>query len=596
MSDLEYDRLKEILMDDDHASNGQLLDDSLEEQRSPAKRKRVRGRTSRKSLQSEAPFSRIQLIIVLLRLVIGDVLWRKPGGIRAESSSFQIEVPTRSVDKSWNEFAGQMGYRLHRRTLSPVHVSTTINRYTRVTHTVYEKNARDEQQEVTYRHARKASLQPDEVRNEEWPSIGQRTYTCYAFLWWTGKNEMAKSRARTRPYNLRPRTPKSDAQEVNTATVVSNARRLTPKWFLFHIMILSLIQVCSGCATPPGGLVCAKKGFYYITTAPQALDTCANGLKNTQNIHRCVHLVEIQTELFFKEKLFLQYIASDSCANFHVNNKSASLFQKNLGASIGLRILTIIWLALSIYLPMANSLCIIQARRKKLPHNVNEVENLKQQLHQTQRSLHQLKRAIPPLPEPGVLYDKIVVLCTDHYTHTQAVTSIEEKVRRLRSSDKSSQQRISEISSLNLEIDYLYLQFRFCRSQLLTFFSLPPLLIAMDKMTKQYWETLMSQPQEVSHNKALIMDMDSLEDITSDQLQMLSSLRSSLNDLRIEAQNDTEKEQLTFEKEVRDRLDQIQKLALGLQDAVMNPLREKAVAANQEAGEGIRRIREENDV
>ncbi|KAK6030215.1 zinc knuckle [Ostertagia ostertagi] len=409
----------------------------------------------------------------------------------------------------------------------------------------------------------------------------------------TGRNDMAKSRARTRPYNLRPRTPKSDAQEVNTATVVSNARRLTPKWFLFHIMILSLIQVCSGCATSPGGLVCAKKGFYYITTAPQALDTCANGLKNTQNIHRCVHLVEIQTELFFKEKLFLQYIASDSCANFHVNNKSASLFQKNLGASIGLRILTIIWLALSIYLPMANSLCIIQARRKKLPHNVSEVEK---QLHQAQTSLHKLKSAIPPLPEPNVLYEKIVELCTDHYNHTQAVTSIEEKVRRLRSSDKPSQQRITEISSINLEIDYISLQFRFCRSQLLTLFSLPPLLIAMDKMTKQHWETLMSQPQEVSHNKPLIVDMDSLEEITSDQIQVLNSLRSTLNDFRIQAQNDADNEHFAFEKEVRDKLDQIQKLTLGFQDAVMDRLRERPLVANQGAGEGIRRIREENDI
>ncbi|KAK6009274.1 hypothetical protein OSTOST_25821 [Ostertagia ostertagi] len=402
-------------------------------------------------------------------------------------------------------------------------------------------------------------------------------------------NEMAESRARTRPYNLRPRTPKSDAQEAkygNNWLVTPGALLLNG--FYFHIMILSLIQVCSGCATPPGGLEMRQEGVLLtVTTAPQVLDTCANEMR-TKNVFTGTHLNKLSTIISSDGQLSLQYVACDNCACVHITNEKAWLFQKELGASISARMLTTLWLALSILL--RDPSCMFPDNAKHLPH----VPTTPTVASDTEKP-SSAEACHPPLPEPGVLYDKIVVLCTDHYTHTQAVTSIEEKVRRLRSSDKSSQQRISEISSLNLEIDYLYLQFRFCRSQLLTFFSLPPLLIAMDKMTKQYWETLMSQPQEVSHNKALIMDMDSLEDITSDQLQMLNSLRSSLNDLRIEAQNDTEEERLTFEREVRDRLDQIQKLALGLQDAVVNPSREPH-AANQEAGEGIRRIREENDV
>uniref|UniRef100_A0A7I4YY91 CCHC-type domain-containing protein n=1 Tax=Haemonchus contortus TaxID=6289 RepID=A0A7I4YY91_HAECO len=227
---------------------------------------------------------------------------------------------------------------------------------------------------------------------------------------------------------------------------------------------------------------------------------------------------------------------------------------------------------------------------------VNEVENLKEQLRQAQRSLHQLKCAIPILPDADVLYEKIVRTCTDHYTHTQAVTSLEEKLRRLRLSDKPSEQRLSEIGSLNLEIDYLTLQFRFCRSQLFTLFSVPPLLIALDKMTPQEWETLMRRPQETSPNKPLVMDLNTLENITFDQLQALNSLRFSLNDFRAEAQNDADKEQLPFEGEPRNRLDSMQKFNLDIQDAVKNALHGKAPAPVQDAGEGTPKVRGEDEI
>ncbi|VDO66676.1 unnamed protein product, partial [Haemonchus placei] len=413
----------------------------------------------------------------------------------------------------------------------------------------------------------------------------------------TGENDVVNSRAHARPYNLRQRTPKNYAQDVYTATMASTVQGIKPKWFLFHIMILSLIQVCSCRTTLCGSVGCANKEYFtvrqpYVAEASGVFDKCANEIGITQIAPRYFHSVMFDKALSFENEKpfqryvepFQRYVACDDYAYPHIIDENARQFQKDRGCNITHRILST-----SSLLTSADYLI-----RWKL--RVNEVGNLKEQLRQAQRSLHQLKCAIPILPDADVLYEKIVRTCTDHYTHTQAVTSLKEKFRRLRLSDKPSEQRLSEIGSLNLEIDYLTLQFRFCRSQLFTLFSVPPLLIALEKMTIQSWETLMRRPQETSPNKPLVMDLSTLENITSDQLQALNSLRFSLNDLRAEAQNDADKEQLPFEGELRNELDSMQQFNLDIQDAVRNALHGKAPAPVQDAGEGTPKVRGEDEI
>ncbi|KIH66051.1 hypothetical protein ANCDUO_03620 [Ancylostoma duodenale] len=73
----------------------------------------------------------------------------------------------------------------------------------------------------------------------------------------------------------------------------------------------------------------------------------------------------------------------------------------------------------------------------------NTASKLKAQLSEVQEELRQLQRAIPPLPEPQQLYEKI----------------------------------------------------------LRTLFSLPHLLIAMKKISKECWKTLMRQTPEVAEDE-----------------------------------------------------------------------------------------------
>uniref|UniRef100_A0A7I5ED04 CCHC-type domain-containing protein n=1 Tax=Haemonchus contortus TaxID=6289 RepID=A0A7I5ED04_HAECO len=162
----------------------------------------------------------------------------------------------------------------------------------------------------------------------------------------TGEEDVVNSKAYTRPYNLRQRTPKNYAQEVYTATMASTVQGIKPKWFLFHIMILSLIQVCSCRTTLCGSVGCANKEYFtvrqrYVAEASGVFDKCANEIGITQIAPRYFHSVMFDKALSFEnEKPFQRYVACDDYAYPHIIDKNACLFQKDRGYNITHRILS----------------------------------------------------------------------------------------------------------------------------------------------------------------------------------------------------------------------------------------------------------------
>ncbi|KIH61553.1 hypothetical protein ANCDUO_08175 [Ancylostoma duodenale] len=171
----------------------------------------------------------------------------------------------------------------------------------------------------------------------------------------------------------------------------------------------------------------------------------------------------------------------------------------------------------------------------------NTASKLKGQLRETQEELRQLQRAILPLPEPQQLYEKIVSQCFGNYACTAAVTRFEDRVRRLRFADIDYHERYHALELLDHEVDHLRSQILFCRSQLRTLFSLPPLLIAMKKISKECWKTLIRQTPEVAEDKPLLMDPETIEAVITDHLQTLGELRSMLKDIRAEVDNEKDK-------------------------------------------------------
>ncbi|KAK6024797.1 hypothetical protein OSTOST_09328 [Ostertagia ostertagi] len=185
----------------------------------------------------------------------------------------------------------------------------------------------------------------------------------------------------------------------------------------------------------------------------------------------------------------------------------------------------------------------------------------------------------------------------DHYTCTEAVTCSEIKSADNVSHLGPPKERILETDSLVLEVDNLRLQFLYCRSQLRTLHAIP-LLNVMDKMSRDNWESLMNRSQEWRKFD---------ENVTSDHLETLSTLRSNLNNFRMEAENVKEEDVVNSEKEFRNKLAHLEQLILDSRNSIMEALEIRVTSPNQRhhelitehhqnGAEEIAQIRGENSI
>ncbi|KAK6060462.1 hypothetical protein COOONC_01881 [Cooperia oncophora] len=190
--------------------------------------------------------------------------------------------------------------------------------------------------------------------------------------------------------------------------------------------------------------------------------------------------------------------------------------------------------------------------------NTVDIDDLSEELRYTQRRLRELQKAIPPLPKPQLLYEKIVSQCFDTYACTEAVS-----------------------------VAYLV-----CT---------PSIAHCLENNVRRVLETLMRQPQEVRQGEPLLMDMETIEIVISDHLQTLTSLHDTLENLRLNVQDTKDQETLAFENHVRSTLSKLEQLTLEVKTNVVGSSRSKESKPDPEDDnvgerEGIQRIQEENDI
>ncbi|VDL87484.1 unnamed protein product, partial [Nippostrongylus brasiliensis] len=85
----------------------------------------------------------------------------------------------------------------------------------------------------------------------------------------------------TSKYNLRPRPPKNYAERTITTMSTRAQKGLPGKWFLFHIMILSLVASVFGQPTPQIQLTCAANGVSVHTSTNQSFELCTDAVCRT---------------------------------------------------------------------------------------------------------------------------------------------------------------------------------------------------------------------------------------------------------------------------------------------------------------------------
>ncbi|KAL6742396.1 hypothetical protein Aduo_015550 [Ancylostoma duodenale] len=96
--------------------------------------------------------------------------------------------------------------------------------------------------------------------------------------------------------------------------------------------------------------------------------------------------------------------------------------------------------------------------------------------------------------------------------------------------------------------DKMQLEFLLIRTELRTLFATPPLLIATGAISDHSWESMISQPQWDESDTPLLMKQQAIENVISDQLQLLEEYRSTLSEIRelleIEDQKDAHRFQI----------------------------------------------------
>ncbi|RCN23626.1 hypothetical protein ANCCAN_30687, partial [Ancylostoma caninum] len=115
----------------------------------------------------------------------------------------------------------------------------------------------------------------------------------------------------------------------------------------------------------------------------------------------------------------------------------------------------------------------------------------------------------------------------------------------------------------------------------------------MKKISKECWKTLMRQTPEVAEDVPLLMDPETIEVVITDHLRTLEELRSMLKDIRAEVDNEKDKARQSFEREVREKFEELRRAMMESKDAVVSAMQSKP--AERREREQVRR-EDENDI
>ncbi|WKX89812.1 hypothetical protein Q1695_009008 [Nippostrongylus brasiliensis] len=158
---------------------------------------------------------------------------------------------------------------------------------------------------------------------------------------------------------------------------------------------------------------------------------------------------------------------------------------------------------------------------------------------QLREKYDRLRRAIPPLPSPSQLVDKIVSTYLLLRMATRSMTDFDTGIRHAsRCAEDHLQLRLAEPRYLQLLTKKLQLEFHFIRSQLRTFLALPPLLLATGTMSQHTWRAMMEQPHFDDEGEPLVMNRQLMERIIDDQIELLKVHRENLVQMREEMRHE----------------------------------------------------------
>ncbi|VDL63614.1 unnamed protein product [Nippostrongylus brasiliensis] len=183
-----------------------------------------------------------------------------------------------------------------------------------------------------------------------------------------------------------------------------------------------------------------------------------------------------------------------------------------------------------------------------------EHESNNEELRRLRERHDKLMKALPRLPEPPQLIQKIVEACRETMYYCAILDQIHDDIPQISQSkhnwaELERDAQILEYRAENCEIRFLYL-----RQTLRTLYAIPPILIATSKISKRSWDHMMHIPQSYYDNEGrqhkLVIEQDTVETIIADQLTAVKDLFTTLRNLRTSLLNEERAQKTSWDQKI----------------------------------------------
>ncbi|VDO33194.1 unnamed protein product [Haemonchus placei] len=152
----------------------------------------------------------------------------------------------------------------------------------------------------------------------------------------------------------------------------------------------------------------------------------------------------------------------------------------------------------------------------------------RQCMERLQNDYDAILRALPPLKGPEDLYARIIRARRQYWVSWRSVDNL--AIRTLRASRDPWQERYASCRVLVETVERIELELLLVRSQLVTLWALPNLLIATHRVEPEVWRMLISRPQLDDDRNPLLVHNQLMERAILDRLGILGDQAANLRE------------------------------------------------------------------
>uniref|UniRef100_A0A7I4XWH3 DHC_N1 domain-containing protein n=1 Tax=Haemonchus contortus TaxID=6289 RepID=A0A7I4XWH3_HAECO len=160
--------------------------------------------------------------------------------------------------------------------------------------------------------------------------------------------------------------------------------------------------------------------------------------------------------------------------------------------------------------------------------------------------------ALPKLPTPEALLEKIVDVCRDIMYQCDVLDKLHNEIPNFAQYNERWGELERDAHLLEQKTENCELRFLLLRQTLGTLYASPPILIATKKVSQAAWDSMLTAPQiyydAEGRDHKLPLEEDTMEVIIDDQLKDVNKLYMTIRSMRATALNEERAIRETFQE------------------------------------------------